>query len=91
MESQKGVGFLSYYTTDVVADSIQFLEPRTGSTGAAAPQYGGQTYGNDYGPAGGSTYQQNQPPVNKPNYEFSQDPFSKSKGPLGEVEDDLPF
>jgi len=37
------------YTTDVVADSVQFLEPRNSNGGAApAPQNnGGQTYGNN--------------------------------------------
>ena len=40
------------YTTDVVADSVQFLEPRTNSGGQPnAPQYSGQT----------NPYQQQQP------------------------------
>ncbi|SPU40739.1 single-strand binding protein [Lysinibacillus capsici] len=45
------------YTTDVVADSIQFLEPR--NNGAPAPQYGGgQTYGNNQPAYGGGQPQQ---------------------------------
>lgn len=72
------------YTTEVVADSVQFLEPRSAQ---GQPQYGGQpsfggapsyganpSYGNQpsYGGANqdpfGSSYQQSQPPQNQPNY-----------------------
>lgn len=42
------------YTTDVVADSVQFLESRNASaSGAPAPQYSGQTYGNNQPSYGG--------------------------------------
>jgi len=34
------------YTTDVVADSVQFLEPRSGGGAPASNQYGGQSYAN---------------------------------------------
>lgn len=87
------------YTTDVVADSIQFLEPRSNS-GSPTPQYGGQSYGNNQPPYGGGqpqqqfggTYQQNQPPMNQSNYtRVDEDPFANSKGPIEVSEDDLPF
>lgn len=54
------------YTIDVVADSIQFLEPRN-SGGAPAPQYGGQVYGNNQSSIGSSTYQ---PSIYQANYSF---------------------
>ena len=95
------------YTTDVVADSIQFLEPRSNTGGAQSnqPQYGGQAYGNNQpnqsfggsipgqGSFGGNTaYQQNQPPMNQPNYtRVDEDPFANSRGPIEVSEDDLPF
>lgn len=58
------------YTTDVVADAVQFLEPRSTGGGAGMPnqQYGGQQYGG------------NQPSysTSQPNQQFGnmgQDPF----------------
>jgi len=78
------------YTTDVVADSIQFLEPRnsTGSSQGASnyessTNTGGQYQGSSQGQYGG---QNNQPSYMNGN----EDPFANSKAP--EVsEDDLPF
>ncbi|MFY0519276.1 single-stranded DNA-binding protein [Lysinibacillus sp. UGB7] len=68
------------YTTDVVADSVQFLEPRNGGGTSTPPQNNGQAYG------------QNQPPMNQPNYtRVDEDPFANSKGPIEVSEDDLPF
>lgn len=74
------------YTTDVVADSVQFLEPR----GASGDRPQGQSYGapsqNQY-----SSYQQNQSP-NQQNYtNVGNDPFANSSGPIEISEDDLPF
>jgi len=77
------------YTTDVVADSVQFLEPRSSS---GERNQGGQ-------PSGGSgqqqysapSYQQNQP-TNQQNYtRVDEDPFSNSSGPIEVSDDDLPF
>lgn len=87
------------YTTDVVADSIQFLEPRSNNS-SPTPQYDGQAYGNNQPAYGGGqpqqqfggTYQQNQPPMNQQNYtRVDEDPFANSKGPIEVSEDDLPF
>jgi len=79
------------YTTDVVADSVQFLEPRNSSGGGDRPQQG-QPYGgapsqnNQY-----SSHQQNQSP-NQQNYtRVDQDPFSSGSGPIEVSDDDLPF
>ncbi len=78
------------YTTDVVCDSVQFLEPR-GSSGGGQGQ-GGQSFGggqqnnNSY-----PTYQQNQP-TNQQNYtRVDDDPFGNSSGPIEVSDDDLPF
>lgn len=78
------------YTTDVVADSIQFLEPRnsTGSSQGASnyessTNTGGQYQGSSQGQYGGN---------NQQNYSSAdEDPFANSKGPIEVSEDDLPF
>jgi len=79
------------YTTDVVADSIQFLEPRNstgGSQGASnyesSTNTGGQYQGSSQGQYGGNNNQQNYSRVD-------EDPFANSKGPIEVIEDDLPF
>jgi single-strand DNA-binding protein len=81
------------YTTEVVADSVQFLEPRNSSGGdREKPQ--GQPYG-----SGGSNQnnqypssnQQNQSP-NQQNYtRVDEDPFASGSGPIEVSDDDLPF
>lgn len=73
------------YTTEVVADSVQFLEPRNasggGDRGQAAP-YGNAPQSNQYG--------SNQP-SNQQNYtRMDDDPFASS-GPIEVSDDDLPF
>ncbi|WP_042478405.1 single-stranded DNA-binding protein [Bacillus ndiopicus] len=94
------------YTTDVVADAVQFLEPRSGgaSQGMQNQPYGGNNYGGgqpnynnqQYGGAPAQdpfgSYQQQQPPQNQQNYtRMDEDPFANSKGPIEVSEDDLPF
>lgn len=80
------------YTTDVVADSIQFLEPRSNGTGGSqstsnyesSTNTGGQHQGGSQGNFGGNN--------NQPNYtRVDEDPFANSKGPMEVNEDDLPF
>ncbi|NOG26588.1 single-stranded DNA-binding protein [Lysinibacillus fusiformis] len=79
------------FTTDVVADSIQFLEPRNstgGSQGASnyesSTNTGGQQQGSSQGQYGGNN--------NQPSYtRADEDPFANSKGPIEVSEDDLPF
>ena len=46
------------YTTDVVADSVQFLEPRSGGGAPASNQYGGQSYTANQASFGGGQPQQ---------------------------------
>ena len=75
------------YTTDVVCDSVQFLEPRGSSGGGQGGQsFGGGQQNNPY-----PTYQQNQP-TNQQNYtRVDDDPFGSSSGPIEVSDDDLPF
>ncbi|WP_033544031.1 single-stranded DNA-binding protein [Planococcus sp. CAU13] len=69
------------YTTEVVADSVQFLEPRSAGAGSDRPQ--GQQP---------SSYQQNQPTSQQNNHtRVDQDPFSSGSGPIEVSDDDLPF
>ena len=46
------------YTTDIVADSVQFLEPRSGGGAPASNQDGGQSYANSQPSYGGGQPQQ---------------------------------
>ncbi len=79
------------YTTDVVADSIQFLDPRNrtgGSQGASnyesSTNTGGQHQGSSQGNFGGNN--------NQPSYSRAdEDSFANSKGPIELSKDDLPF
>ncbi|AVK85291.1 single-stranded DNA-binding protein [Lysinibacillus sp. B2A1] len=79
------------YFTNVVADSIQFLEPRNSAGGSqSASNYEsstntGETYqGGSQGHYGGNN--------NQPSYtRVDDDPFANSKGPIEVDETDLPF
>lgn len=92
------------YTTEVVADSVQFLEPRgtAGDRPQGQQQYGGQpSYGGDqsYGQAPQQnsyqqqpSYQQNQSPSQQNYTRVDEDPFANNNGgPIEVSEDDLPF
>ena len=68
------------YTTDVVADAIQFLEPR-GESGNAQQQQSQSQY------QAPPSLQQNQQNYSR----VDEDPFANSKGPIEVSEDDLPF
>lgn len=84
------------YTTDVIADSIQFLESRSnsGEPSNSAPNYQSSTNyqsnnqtqntGQNTGHFGPSSGQQS-------NTRVDEDPFANSKGPVTLSEDDLPF
>ncbi|MBU5250528.1 single-stranded DNA-binding protein [Lysinibacillus capsici] len=79
------------YFTNVVADSIQFLEPRNSTVGSqgvsnyeSSTNTGGQYQGAPQGQYGGNN--------NQPNYtRVDEDPFANSKGPIEVDESDLPF
>ncbi|MGG2105521.1 single-stranded DNA-binding protein [Lysinibacillus pakistanensis] len=78
------------YTTDVVADSIQFLEPRNASGGSqGTPNYESSTnmYQGTQNVPQGQNYGNNQPSYTR----VDEDPFANSKGPIEVDSDDLPF
>ncbi|ETT88537.1 single-stranded DNA-binding protein [Viridibacillus sp. FSL R5-0477] len=92
------------YTTEVVADSVQFLEPRgaAGDRPQGQQQYGGQpSYGGEqsYSQAPQQnnyqqqpSYQQNQSPSQQNYTRVDEDPFANNNGgPIEVSEDDLPF
>lgn len=73
------------YTTDVVADSVQFLEPRNGQ---ASQNSAPKSQPNEH-QRSQSEYQQ---PQTQQNYtRADEDPFANSSGPVEVHDDDLPF
>lgn len=73
------------YTTDVVADSVQFLEPRN----SQATQNSAPTSQPNEHQRSQSEYQQSQ---TQSNYtRVDEDPFANSSGPVEVHDDDLPF
>lgn len=80
------------YTTDVVANSIQFLEPRSNNSDGSnsAPNY--QTSTNYQSSNQNANTGQFSGQNTQPNYSrVDEDPFASSKGPIEVKEDDLPF
>ncbi|MFJ6210572.1 single-stranded DNA-binding protein [Lysinibacillus sp. NPDC092081] len=78
------------YTTDIVADSIQFLEPRNstgGSQGTSNYESSTNYHGANTGAPQGQNYGNNQPNYTR----ADEDPFANSKGPIEVSQDDLPF
>lgn len=81
------------FMTEVVADSVQFLEPRNANAGrSSGDQSGAPSYsGGAPQQSQQSNYQQNQQP-NQQNYtRTDDDPFATSSGPIEVSDDDLPF
>lgn len=89
------------YVTEVVADSVQFLEPKGASQGGGqSDPYGfggpggpggGQGYGGQK-PAGGSGYRPNQNQRQNDNFStVDDDPFKDDGLPIDISDDDLPF
>lgn len=98
-EGQDGKRF---YTTDVVADSIQFLEPRSNNSDSSnsasnyqtGTNYQSQQQTQNTGQYGGHTQQNNgqSAQYGQQNYtRMDEDPFASNKGPIEVTEDDLPF
>ncbi|KIL49213.1 single-stranded DNA-binding protein [Jeotgalibacillus soli] len=86
------------YVTEIVAESVQFLEPRNASSGESGGGYGeNQGYqGNQSNQSNQSNnFGQNQPRENNQknqNYtRVDQDPFSNDGQPIDISDDDLPF
>jgi single-strand DNA-binding protein len=82
------------YTTEVVADSTQFLEPRNANADnrpAGGSSYGAPSNGAQQGGQPSYQNQQYQQP-NQQNYtRTDDDPFSTGGGPIEVSDDDLPF
>ncbi|MGD6819019.1 single-stranded DNA-binding protein [Metabacillus sp. 84] len=82
------------FVTEVVADSVQFLEPKSGSGNSG----GGSGSNNFYGggqPQGGqksnSGSDQQRNPNNQGRTSFDDDPFANDGQPIDISDDDLPF
>ena len=77
------------YVTEVVAESVQFLEPRNASQERTGSGFSGGQRERDFG------YNQNQPQRNyQDNNQFSRlddDPFADNGEPIDISDDDLPF
>lgn len=81
------------YTTDVVADGIQFLEPRSNGsqTSNPTPNYQPQPQNEQYGNYNQQNYGQSAQ-YGQQNYSrVDEDPFASNKGPIEVSEDELPF
>jgi single-strand DNA-binding protein len=80
------------YVTEIMAESVQFLEPKSGSAGASGDR-GEGGYNNppreQRAPYGGGNNYQNQP-SRQPNTRIDEDPFANS-GQIDISDDDLPF
>jgi single-strand DNA-binding protein len=87
------------YVTEVMAESVQFLEPRSASTGASGNR--GDDYFNNppreqSGPYGGGSSYQNQPRQPQPQSQgygerLDKNPFENNSGQIDISDDDLPF
>lgn len=81
------------FMTEVVADSVQFLEPRSANQGndsgfAPSQGQGAPSQGNYQQQP---SYQSNQQPSQQNYTNMNDDPFSSNSGPLEISDDDLPF
>ncbi|MGY3186475.1 single-stranded DNA-binding protein [Lysinibacillus sp. TE18511] len=80
------------YTTDVVADSIRFLEPRSNGTGGSQSTSSYESSTNYQGANTVAPQGQNYGNNNQPSFtRVDEDPFANTKAPIGVSEDDLPF
>ncbi|PPA68494.1 single-stranded DNA-binding protein [Jeotgalibacillus proteolyticus] len=83
------------YVTEIVAESVQFLEPKNASGGQSGGNYGGeQGYRGNQGNQN-NNFSQNQPRDNNQNNQnytrVDKDPFSNDGQPIDISDDDLPF
>lgn len=88
------------YVTEVQADSVQFLEPKSGGGGGQqygnAPQqqgggYGGQQQSNQDFPFGQQQQNQQRGNNNAGYSKMNEDPFADNGQPIDISDDDLPF
>ncbi|WP_209125206.1 single-stranded DNA-binding protein [Alkalihalobacillus sp. BA299] len=76
------------YVTEVVADSVQFLEPR-GSGGGGSQ--GNDFYSRGQAPGGQGGYGQQNPSPNRNQSRLDEDPFASDGSSIDISDDDLPF
>ena len=79
------------FVTEVVADSVQFLEPKNAQQGGQRSQNNNfQDYGQGFGgqQSGQNTSYNNN---NSSNSNQSDNPFANANGPINISDDDLPF
>ena len=79
------------FVTEVVADSVQFLEPKNAQHGGQRSQNNNfQDYGQGFGgqQSGQNTSYNNN---NSSNSNQSDNPFANANGPIDISDDDLPF
>jgi len=84
MEFRQGVGYLSHFTTDVVADNVQYLEPRAQQGSQSQPQQSSNQH----------SQQQNQPPQQQYSGDVGrgqQPQYGHNHNPIEVSDDDLPF
>lgn len=83
------------FMTEVVADSVQFLEPRSANADRSSGDFGTPPPQQSYQQQGSyqqqSNYQSNQQPSQQNYTNMNDDPFSTSGGPIEVSDDDLPF
>ncbi|USK33891.1 single-stranded DNA-binding protein [Bacillus sp. F19] len=85
------------YVTEVVAESVQFLEPKSGSGNSGGGGGNNNYYGGGQGGQGGQqnpfsqNQNQNQNQRNQGRSNFDDDPFANDGKPIDISDDDLPF
>lgn len=90
------------YVTEIVAESVQFLEPRNSNSGGGNNYQGGNTNnnsnynngGNNFGqaPTNNGGFGQDQQQSQNQNYQSTNnDPFASDGKPIDISDDDLPF
>lgn len=82
------------YTTDVIANSVEFLETRSEQQNEqnSTPNYQSNTnYQQNNQTQYNANTEQSQPFGNSGQFNQQQDPFASGKGPIEVSEDDLPF
>ncbi|MGG0643761.1 single-stranded DNA-binding protein [Sporosarcina gallistercoris] len=83
------------FMTEVVADSVQFLEPRNANSERSGSQDSAPAYGNQQSDRPYNQNQQQNQPSYQPNQQnytrTDEDPFQSGGGPIEVSDDDLPF
>ncbi|GAE26217.1 single-stranded DNA-binding protein [Halalkalibacter wakoensis JCM 9140] len=78
------------FITEVMAESVQFLEPRGASSNSNQGQ-GNDYYGGGPGPSGNDFGRQQNNNQNRSSGGFNEDPFANDGKPIDISDDDLPF